>query len=507
VTCVSLLFFVAASGLPAADADLLKIFPPGPSVPGLTFSGQLDYAATYSFSGASWRLGLDEREVFFAAMKHGEGTGTDWEIRIGKGGQLYSIWGPFGEAEPPQSQPNDHWVDQIFQLVGVDTHLNVDKPGHRYFIHQAGDYLDDPILKTTFYSPMLASNFNRVDRSASFLNWGQQAHIPNVNPAGLLYYERFKDLGSGVIEATYVVYNFGRDTVDYLSAPWGGVRKTSLPVTLMSAPDGSARVVSGMFGEPNLIDLKDTGGWIAWTQDATAASSPTLALVVGWDGNPRPDYQTAPARFNWGYAGPQYNFEVVDVDPFVKHTPGSAFYFRVYYVVGALAQVQNLANRLAPYAARGPLNFTQDSADLLPVYRKAQGGQTVLTASAPAGKTPAFYTYAEPVANSLPLFVLREASTGRLRLSTNPCEICTNIRSGNDTIVKPYDGTVGYVGFLGFVLPAEFIQSKRPTYDSLLDRVTDRSYLPETSVNRVLRVVTQKAKLPPGYVAPIQAQP
>src|SRR5882724_4252385 len=104
--------------------------------------------------------------------------------------------------------------------------------------------LDDPILKTTFYSPILATAFDASDHAVSALSWGQQAHVPNVNRAGLLYYERLKDLGSGIIGITYVIYNFGDDVIDYLNTPWGGIRKSVLPVTLLSNPDGSFRIVS-----------------------------------------------------------------------------------------------------------------------------------------------------------------------------------------------------------------------------------------------------------------------
>jgi hypothetical protein len=153
--------------------------------------------------------------VFFASLKHTENADNSWEIRIGKGGQLYSIRGLFGESQAPQGQPDAHWIDQIFQLVGVNRALNKSTVNHAYFVHQAGDYLDDPILKSTFSSPMLASDFDGADKAGYALNWGQQAHIPNVNQAGLLYYERIKDLGSGVIEWTYVIYNFAHDPIDY----------------------------------------------------------------------------------------------------------------------------------------------------------------------------------------------------------------------------------------------------------------------------------------------------
>jgi len=496
VAGLSLLLFSGELRLSAGDPEFLNVFPQSPNITGLSYSGQLSYSETYSPSGSQWAPGLDEREVFFASLKHADSASATWEVRVGKGGQLYSIRGPYGESQAPQTQPDAHWIDQIFQLIGVDQALNLTTPDHAYFIHQAGDYLDDPILTTTFYSPMLARNFDSGSNAFSVLNWGQQAHIPNVNQAGLLYYDRVKDLGSGVIEITYVIYNFGQDLIDYHDTPWGGVRKSVLPVTLASNPDGSATVVSALFGDGKALNLKDTGGWIAWTEDSTNQASPTLAVVLGKDITPMPSYQYAPARFRYG-TGPAVNdFEVVEATPFIRQAPGSAFFFRVYMVSGTLGTVSSLANTLSASATHGQVNFTEDNADLVPVYLQTTNGQTVLTTSGPAGQSPAFYTYAEPVANSLPLFVLQSTQTGQLRLSTNPCELCTKVQLGTGEFVyKPYDGTIQYVGFLGYVLPAQYIQSKAPIYENLMDVVTDRSYFPVSAVNGTLKAVAGKVNI------------
>src|SRR5438132_3809264 len=160
-----------------SKSPFLNVFPDSPAISQRINSALFSYTQLYSSSGSQWATGLDEQEVFFASLKHAEDADTSWEIRIGKGGQLYSIRGPFGESQAPQAQPNAHWIDQIFQLVGVNLAKNKSAAGHPYFIHQAGDYLNDPILKATFYSPMLASEFDASGRMASALTWGQQAHF------------------------------------------------------------------------------------------------------------------------------------------------------------------------------------------------------------------------------------------------------------------------------------------------------------------------------------------
>ena len=475
----------------------MNVFPPSPQIPGLLYSGQFSYTQTYTPSGSAWAPGLDEREVFFASLKHAESLNDSWEIRVGKGGQLYSIRGPFGESQAPQTQPDAHWVDEVFQLVASNRALNVNTPNHTYFIHQAGDYLRDPILTSTFYSPMLANHFDGTANSAYALNWGQHADIPNVHQAGLLYYERIKDLGSGVIEITYVTYNFGSDLIDYHNTPWGGVRKSALPVTIISNPDGSWRVIKAAFGGTNSsIDLSDTGGWIAWTRDVTDPFSPTLALVAGKDSAPRPSSQYFPARFRYGTDDAVHDFEVVETNPFVEQAAGSAVFFRVYLVVGSLAKVQSLANSLSSSADRGPLIFREDHADLVPLYLQNADGQTILTRVAPSGQKPALYTYAQPVANSQPLFVLRNMSTGQLRLSTDPCELSRSAFVGSELACTPYNGAAQYVGFLGYVLPAKDVKSKSVIYGNMLELVPDRSYFPVNNINQTLKAVIGKTRVP-----------
>ena len=72
----------------AADSDFLKVFPASPAIPNLSYSGQLSYTQTYTPSGSTWAPGLDEHEVFFASLKHAEGSDNSWEVRLGKGGQI-----------------------------------------------------------------------------------------------------------------------------------------------------------------------------------------------------------------------------------------------------------------------------------------------------------------------------------------------------------------------------------------------------------------------------------
>lgn len=161
-----------------------------------------------------------------------------WKLRVGKSGNLYSFrLAAFGEAIPPQSVENSPFVDNVFELVGVDQEKNRDKSNgkHPYFIHQAGTYLHDDLLdKRPFYSPTIARHCS--DRSCMFATWGQQAHIPTIWRSDVLYFNKYTSCGN-VIEHTQIVHNInnstkssdiGGDIISYINIPWGAIRKSNL---------------------------------------------------------------------------------------------------------------------------------------------------------------------------------------------------------------------------------------------------------------------------------------
>jgi len=58
--------------------------------------GTSSFSKKYTPSGSKWAAKLDEKDVFLASLKHSEKKDNSWEVRIGKGGQLYSFRGVFG---------------------------------------------------------------------------------------------------------------------------------------------------------------------------------------------------------------------------------------------------------------------------------------------------------------------------------------------------------------------------------------------------------------------------
>jgi len=271
----------------------------------------------YTPSGSKWHDGVSEENVFMASIK-GEG----WQLGIGKGSQIYSLRGPYGESIPPQ-QPHTPWNDEVWQAIVTHeetvneihnlAHTHPEIKGKTapllYFIHQSGIYVKGEKTDTStkqakpFYSPCLRKNWNPETKTLSMVNWIQQAHTPAVWQSHILLYSAYRDLGEGVLEVSQVLHNFGDQPVNYVNAPWGGVRKSSLPQTVLSKPDGTWFDTPELFGGWSDIptrNLCDTGGWTAWAKDQKDPASPALALVFGVDNN-SPNVKTREDnQYRWG---------------------------------------------------------------------------------------------------------------------------------------------------------------------------------------------------------------
>jgi hypothetical protein len=174
-------------GVPFEKALLDDMFP-APSARCQLGGGET--ANTFEFPGSDpqseWYAPFVsfEKDVFLAQMQHYDpNTNRTWRARIGKGGNLYSFVGAFGEAMPPQNHELAPWIDEVWQMVAVDQSKNGKQvlpqqtQADPYFIHQAGTYQkDEGVTARPFYSPNVAAHCS--GRTCSTAAWGQHAHVP-----------------------------------------------------------------------------------------------------------------------------------------------------------------------------------------------------------------------------------------------------------------------------------------------------------------------------------------
>ena len=233
-----------------------------------------------AFKNGVWNNMLDERKVFFTELGHEQDEKTSWKIRLGLGGQIYSINAGFGEAIPRQSLKLE-WIDSVFQTTAVSyTKHNSDQLETTSILMQSGSYLKEFNLPgETFYSPMLSYYHDAANNSFSTLNWAQQAYSPNVNPSDLLVYSNVRDVGDGIIEITNIFTNFGDTVYDDLSVPWGAIRKDVLKDHVISDANGGYAVKEGEWSQ--VVKVSATGGWAANCVDASDPDAMAMGLVFG----------------------------------------------------------------------------------------------------------------------------------------------------------------------------------------------------------------------------------
>jgi len=419
---------------------------------------------------SDWHPDLDEKTVYHCRMQHQSCEERNWEIGIGKGGQIYSMTSSFGEAMPPQS-PEAPWMDEAWQMTTIYENLlgrdlPNDPPEVNAFIHQSGNYIRGKETPS-FYSPMLAEGFHPERRAFSTLCWAQ---IPtaSINRSGVLIYAQYRDLGAGVVEVTWLVTNFESEPLTNLG-PWGGVRTSKFPEHVLANPDGTYRYFTPFsFGSPigYSAPCHETGGWAAATQNAASPDAYAIGLVFGK--NPPSDgNQYRPAIYTCGdsrHGKRDYTVQAPSI--YMTDHPGDVHLYRMYFVIGTLADAAKKCNQLTPFARYQQLRFAASDSPRVPLYSTGAGSSATLTRKPQKGMKPVAHAWVYPVAGSKPLFLIREKETGHSFITTDPYAGCAREpfrnpaspdarnyeKYQNRTLYKTYAGKTEWLELLGFAV-------------------------------------------------------
>jgi len=464
------------------DSELLQLFPDSNAPTFFEKKSELviQRHLQHWARNSNWHPEVDEKTVFHARLQHKSVEERSWEIGVGKGGQIYSICSSFGEAMPPQT-PHSQWMDEAWQFTTIYGHLlgrdlpKKTQPYGNSFVHQSGIYTREKDIKP-FYSPILATYHDPERRSYSVVSWGQIPHA-SVNRSGILVYAQYRDLGAGVIEVTYVIYNFENEPMSNLG-PWGGVRTSVFPEHVVSNPDGSCRFFTPYnYGyEGCRINFEDTGGWAAATQNAANPHSYAIGVVFGKKLDRKGEHRGKP-RYDCGnsrHGKRDYTVQATVIN--IKDQPFRPHLLRMYFVIGTLDEVARTANQLVDFADYEPLDFNEGNTPLVSLYPKRyRGAHDVLSKQAPRNKRarPLCKAYAYPVKGSLPLFVIKDSPTGRYFITTDPYAECERepfenpFKPGdaafekyrNRTVYRPYKRKTDWVELLGFAMPKTATES------------------------------------------------
>lgn len=447
------------------------------------------YDTIEAFDNNVWYHKWDEKNVFKVELKH-EQSSIPFAIRIGKGGQIYSIITPIGEIMPPQN-PDHAWVDDTLLLTTYQYDLEAPNCrdsnneiiiGFHPFIHQCGMYPNqdyDFQQGKQFWAPIVAENWDSENNQFSTISLGMISAAPSYNRGDVLMYQNTRDMGNGVLEVTYMAYNYNTSYSDSKTGyktdfgPWGGTRKSKLPNFITSKPDGSWELTNYNFGsKEGLMELKNTGGWGATTQDPNDKSSYTFAWVFG-----KGDNSEVFKAYSFGDAR-RHDFNVQSTIYREKIKPGTLYYNRMYFVLGKLHEVSERCNYYQSKVEFGFIDYEQKDANMIPLYIKKDGAQTILTEE---GTHPDLFVYAQPVRNSKPLYLIKDNKTNLFNVTCDPYMLMSKYPIPNDPMgrsgIRPYDGSTQIIKLFGFVIPQEFCD-KNLKYERLDDLLTDRTYYP-----------------------------
>lgn len=149
--------------------ELLDVFPESVAEVPTDRRGGTSLSSTYTPSGSLWVKGLQEEKVFLAEMKHTQGKDNSFSLRLGKGGQLYSLRGSFGESVPPQRMESP-WNDEIWQFVAVCGKYN-----HLSALTKAGEVPEEALAR-----------FNTSPYKKTFFIHNSGAYIPSQINSGTI---------------------------------------------------------------------------------------------------------------------------------------------------------------------------------------------------------------------------------------------------------------------------------------------------------------------------------
>jgi len=454
------------------EKQILDVFPPSVATVDDGNQSRTSISLDYTPSKSLWAEGLNERNVFHAEIRHEQDENNSFALRIGKGGQVYSLRGAFGESVPPsctgKGPSRSPWNDEVWQFVTVCSKYNgmkaIQQAGNvpksaleaittlpyksTFFVHNSGAYIPDSRSINNLYCPMLAASQTHDKKGYRSLTWGLVPQVRTIHRSPILYYNQVQDIGSGIIELTWIVHNFSpRDDIvfDFLNAPWGGTRHTSLPYHAISSPDNTLKPRNSFFSDKRpggTVPLRKTGGWkiASASQDENAAS---LALVFGRDKHLEEEQAKAKRGEPYTQRGggvlrdflahyPQLytsiwkdwktrpensfrNYDVIEMIPNLTLRPGESIWYRSFLVVNQRNKAATLAQSLVDDVDYGLVRFSSTDTPHVPVYLV----DNRVVETAPAGIQPAVHLFAKPVPGSHPVFLLEDTQTGREIISTD----------------------------------------------------------------------------------------
>lgn len=389
--------------------------------------------------------GINENNVFKLGIKHTENdlskSYKNWEMKIGKGGQIYSInTAAYGETIPYArfNSHGDYFVDAVWQSTFSSNKSETEKKNAKdkktaytdWDIHEAGFYMSTDANPTIpyFSKPIYSFSTNALvsenGKEVYFSSWPQHAHLPQTfDDNNVLITKKIIDLGDGVIEVTYNYDYWKLDDykIDHIGNLWHAVRTSTLPYSIVGLKDGSYKIldVNTQFGDSSTLAKSETlGNWIAYSK-GNDKKSPGIGII--FENKERKTGYVTIVR-----SAAQYPIEKTDNSPDktgkagtiayrYDYQPGDRIVARYYIVIGTLEEIQAYAEKLEDYTLFEKQEIEEKNSGIVGISTVVTKNRIVIKKGESKSNVnlQRFYTK-----NSQPIFSYNKS--GKLIVTSNP---------------------------------------------------------------------------------------
>lgn len=437
-----------------------------------------NYVTTLSYAEDQWTFnieknnrnrsdwnGLNEDQVYFRTLTHTQ-DGKDWTIKVGKGGQFYSISTPkTGELIARQRSTHGQWIDEVYQhTVPMPPQKDENTRVVDGDIHQAGYYVrsdldGSKIIPESIYSPLFTPHINIEENSFQYVVWPQHAHLPRTYSENkLLMNQVIRDLGDGVIEVTIELSKWGGRQIEMVSAPWAAFRTETVPYVAISNSNGGYEFSKQIFNEsvPKKLSDPNVGGWIAYVQN-TNKESYGIGIVYG-----KQNVLDGRSSFvRWGeYDSPELDGvdgTILSVKRDIDFNTGERLHIKYYLIIGTLSTIQEKANFFIDKTEIIKEKPSIESAGRIKICKDKTGS---IRRGCLDDSEHIFSTFRNYVSGSVPLFLVKDVKKNKSIITSNPYYVSFD----------PTDKKTDYQNFLGWAmhtLPESMQENKAPLSETI----------------------------------------
>lgn len=409
----------------------------------------------------------DEESVFSVSLTYvGDGE-NDFQMRMGQGGQFYSLITPIDELIGRQHTfPSSYsrWNDAVLESVvtntndprvtGSEANYTASKNSD---MNQGGTYIRDSLNKP-FYSPML--RYQALDSSTiRSIHWTPISALPTNYESGILYDQRTRNMGKGVIEVTQLITNFGPDQLENrMAVPWTEFSGEALDSYGYGDSNGNFVELAhrNWSGADSTLSYKDTAGWVMFIDDDNE-SKIGISLITGGEkyayGGDEKIWRSSNYRFGdlnrtlW----PEDTEYIFSGRRSINLYVGETVFFRYYIAFGPKSELISLSNIYTEYADYGQIAYTEETAEAAGLNHLCivDGRYSTQDCTDENTTETDLLLYDYHVPGSVPVFVLYNTIGGSYVYTSDPYSIS---RYDNGKPGRFYNGVTEYVELLGWII-------------------------------------------------------